>query len=357
LFRSAHRLLIDTATFEYAFCEQFWRGEKDMFEKVFAGPLTVYNDFVAQGVATASKDAIGLLIAIRVNAVNRRVMSRRRVPALDAYFDNLNMTLWPKFKHACDEHVKSLEQMKESFEPNPEAPSFIVRRYANFVVALTTVAHSSFESSTVVDDEEVNIATQVDLVLDRMRRALFDCVTNKLCASLRESPKRRSAYLVKTFDFVCTTLSSLADIKDEQTTELATLHFFEEKFLNESAAFVTHTMHERFPELEKLDGDVLFDATLDALSAFHCNWRQSLASTHADCVACFGTSDWRAVELFRRCVTELTTRYTTIVDRGYVAQFGDEKASQLAEYVVTKPTFTLEGNRYTSKSNDRLASQ
>ena len=106
LFRSAHRLLIDTATFEYAFCEQFWRGEKDMFEKVFAGPLTVYNDFVAQGVATASKDAIGLLIAIRVNAVNRRVMSRRRVPALDAYFDNLNMTLWPKFKHACDEHVK-----------------------------------------------------------------------------------------------------------------------------------------------------------------------------------------------------------------------------------------------------------
>jgi len=357
LFRSAHRLLIDTATFEYAFCEQFWRGEKDMFEKVFAGPLTVYNDFVAQGVATASKDAIGLLIAIRVNAVNRRVMSRRRVPALDAYFDNLNMTLWPKFKHACDEHVKSLEQMKESFEPNPEAPSFIVRRYANFVVALTTVAHSSFESSTVVDDEEVNIATQVDLVLDRMRRALFDCVTNKLCASLRESPKRRSAYLVKTFDFVCTTLSSLADIKDEQTTELATLHFFEEKFLNESAAFVTHTMHERFPELEKLDGDVLFDATLDALSAFHRNWRQSLASTHADCVACFGTSDWRAVELFRRCVTELTTRYTTIVDRGYVAQFGDEKASQLAEYVVTKPTFTLEGNRYTSKSNDRLASQ
>ena len=357
LFRSAHRLLIDTATFEYAFCEQFWRGEKDMFEKVFAGPLAVYNDFVAQGVAAASKDAIGLLVAIRVNAVNRRVMSRRRVPALDAYFDNLNMTLWPKFKHACDEHVKSLEQIKDSFEPNPEAPSFIVRRYANFVVALTTIAHSSFESSTVVDDEEVNIATQVDLVLDRMRRAVFDCVSNKLCASLRESPKRQSAYLVKTFDFVCTTMSSLADIKDEQTTELATLHFFEGKFLEESTSYVNHIMRERFAELEKLDGDLSFEATLEALSAFQRDWRQSLASTHADCVACFGISDWRATDLFRRCVTELTTRYTAVVDRGFAARFGDDKASQLAECIVTKPTFTLEGNRYTSKSNERLASQ
>jgi len=360
LFRSAHRLLIDTATFEYAFCEQFWRGDKDMFEKVFAGPMMVYNDFFAQGVASASKDAVGLLIAIRVNAVNRRVMSRRRVPALDAYFDNLNMTLWPKFKYACDEHVKSLEHMKDSFEPNPEAPSFIVRRYANFVLALTTVAHASFESSTVVDDEEVNIATQVDLVLDRLRRAAFDCVSTKLCASLRQSPKRQSAYLVKTFNFVCTTLSSVSNIKDVQvnpSTELATLQFFEEKYAEESLAFVGHVMRERFAAIDTLDCNASFDVTLEALTAFQRNWCQSLANTYADCVACFGAPDWRAVELFRRCVTELIARYGRVVDGGFASRFNEEQATALEECVVTKPTFTLESNRYTSKSSERLASQ
>ena len=111
---AADRVLIDTATFEYAFCEVFWRGERDVFESVFAAPLAAYNTFVAQGalqVATTTPSVYSA--AIRVNNAHRRVMSRRRVPALDAYIDNVNMTLWPNFKSACDLHIKSLDDMQQ----------------------------------------------------------------------------------------------------------------------------------------------------------------------------------------------------------------------------------------------------
>ena len=361
LFRSAHRLLIDTATFEYAFCEVFWKGEREMFETVFTGPLMAYNDFVAQGVAQSGHDAVGLLIAIRVNNAHRRVMNRRRVPGLDAYIDNLNMILWPKFKHACDAHVKSLEDMRESFEPNPESPSFIVKRYANFVVALTTVAHSRMGAASA---DETNVINQVDLFLDRLRRSMYDCVTSKLCASLKASPRSRSAYLVKSYDYICSTLSSLTNLNDddgvercveddELATELASLHFFEEKLIEESKAFVSHALAERFPSITTISrrrrsgegANIDAHVIRDALVAFQRDWRDALKATHEDCVSCFGAArDWRANDLFRRCLAELVSTYFALID--------DDTDESI---VVTKPTFTLEGNRYVSRSNERLA--
>jgi hypothetical protein len=361
LFRSAHRLLVDTATFEYAFCEVFWKGEREMFETVFAGPLMAYNEFVAQGIAQSGHDAVGLLIAIRVNNAHRRVMNRRRVPALDAYIDNLNMTLWPKFKHACDVHVKSLEAMRESFEPNPESPSFIVKRYANFVLALTTVAHSRTGASSA---NETDVASQVDVFLDRLRQAMYECVTSKLCASLKASPRSRSTYLVKSYDYICSTLSSLTNLNDDENadedvkddelaTELASLHFFEEKLVEESKAFVSHAMAERFSTIAMISrrrqsgegAGVDAKVIHDALVAFQRDWRDALKAMHEDCVSCFGGArDWRASDLFRRCLAELVSSYFALIDDDV-----DEGV------IVTKPTFTLEGNRYLSRSNERLA--
>ena len=108
----ADRVLIDTATFEYAFGEVFWRGERDVFESLAA--RRAYNTFVAQGVLQVAHDAV-VYPSPCVNNAHRRVMSRRCVPALDAYIDNVNMTLWPNFKSACDLHIKSLDDMQQLF--------------------------------------------------------------------------------------------------------------------------------------------------------------------------------------------------------------------------------------------------
>ena len=370
LFRSAHRVLIDTATFEYAFCEVFWRGERDVFESVFAAPLAAYNTFVAQGALQVAHDAVGLLVAIRVNNAHRRVMSRRRVPALDAYIDNVNMTLWPNFKSACDLHIKSLDDMQQLFEPNPESPNFIVQRYANLVGALTRVAHARLAESS----DETEVVNQVDVFLDRLRQSLYECLSVKMCASLKDSPRARSAYLVKSYDYICTILSSLTDEEsdgdeDERasanpSTKLASLHFFEEKLAMETKSFIAHIMVDRFARLMKLARS--FDsssaenacdaaAVRDALVEFQNTWRDALKSVHEDCLSCFTTRDWRTNDLFRRCVAELLSVYGGVAGdderEGSVARsFGKEARDALNDVVVTTPTFSLEANRYCAKS-------
>ena len=360
LFRSAHRVLIDAATFEFAFCELFWKGEKDMFDAIFAAPLVAYNDFVAQTVALFSHDAIGLLIAIRVNNAHRRVMSRRRVPVLDAYIDNLNMILWPKFKQACDAHIKSLEDIRESFEPSPEAPNFVVKRYASFVFALTTIAHARVGTGS----EEGDVASQVDVLLDRMRHAMFECLQSKFCASLKGSARARSAYLVRSYDYVCSTLSALAHMTDDADdteqdgpekpacTDLATLQFFESMLVEECKSFVAHALRDRFETIASLK--MRIDSELqvrECLASFHRDWRAGLSAMYEDCVSCYGArGDWRAKELFRRAQLELVAEYGSLVgdgeNEGFIRrELGNEFRDSLNDVVVTKPTFTLEANR------------
>jgi len=376
LFRSAHRLLIDTATFEYAFCEVFWRGERDVFESVFTAPLAAYNTFVAQGALQVAHDAVGLLVAIRVNNAHRRVMSRRRVPALDAYIDNVNMTLWPNFKSACDVHIKSLNDMQQSFEPSPESPSFIVRRYANLVGALTRVAHARIADSS----DETEVVNQVDVFLDRLRQSLYECLSVKMCASLKDSPRARSAYLVKSYDYICTILSSLTDDDDDEddddddddngrasanlSTKLASLHFFEEKLATETKSFIAHIMVDRFARLMTLarslgssspENATDTSAVRDALAEFQKTWRDALKSVYEDCSSCFTARDWRTNDLFRRCMAELLSVYGGIVGdderEGSIATtYGKEARDALNDVVVTIPTFSLEANRYCAKS-------
>ena len=43
-------------------------------------------------------DPIALLLMIRVNRENTLAMNRRRLPALDAHLDRVNLLLWPRLK-------------------------------------------------------------------------------------------------------------------------------------------------------------------------------------------------------------------------------------------------------------------
>ena len=51
-----------------------------------------------------SYDAVGLLLLIRLTRDHQLIMSRRRVPVLDATFDRVNLSLWPRFKKVKHTH-------------------------------------------------------------------------------------------------------------------------------------------------------------------------------------------------------------------------------------------------------------
>ena len=313
LFRSANRLLIDTATFEYTFCEQFWRGEREVFESVFSPALATFNDFSSTCVSRASRDAIGLLILICVNDAHRRVMSTRRIPALDGYFDGVNLNAWPRFKAVCDVHVQSLIDMKDSFEPKPEAPSYVVKRFVELTLALTNLAYATRVDGAASSSTK----SQVDLILDRARRAMNECVSSKLCASLQGVEK--SAYVIKSYDVVCSALSALALARDDEddaddehysaaepSNELASLQYFESKLNEETTKYVGKVMASHFGELTHSDADADVERSLDDFLA---TWRRRLQTTHASCVSCFGGPGSRANALFVKCADAVYAAY------------------------------------------------
>ena len=43
-------------------------------------------------------DPLAIMLMIRINRENSLAMSRRRLPALDGYFDRINLALWPRLK-------------------------------------------------------------------------------------------------------------------------------------------------------------------------------------------------------------------------------------------------------------------
>ena len=58
---------------------------------------------------------LSVLLMIRVNHAQRKVMGGRRVPCLDDYLDRVQLMLWPRFKvGTVDMHVESRSRMSES---------------------------------------------------------------------------------------------------------------------------------------------------------------------------------------------------------------------------------------------------
>lgn len=82
LFRSLHKLLMDTASSEYLFCDDFFG------EEIYVGPFAVIDEHF-NTILSNSFDAIGLMLMIRLTHQHQLIMSRRRIPCLDSYLDKV----------------------------------------------------------------------------------------------------------------------------------------------------------------------------------------------------------------------------------------------------------------------------
>lgn len=210
LFRSSQKLLMDTATFEYLFCQEFWSGDAAVFQEIFAGPLAVMEEQLQLGVGAGGGnlfggnfDAIGLLLMIRINREHQVIMSRRRVPCLDHYLDGVNLTLWPRFKTVFDAHLKSVVDATSSpavlntlwSEDMPVHAHYVTRRYAEFAASMTALG------------DGLSVGTgdgQLESNLERLRAAAADLLLK--LAERFPSRKRRVVFLVNNYDCICSVL-------------------------------------------------------------------------------------------------------------------------------------------------------
>lgn len=96
LFRSVNKLLMDTAAHEYLFCAEFW-GDAGVYAALFAPVLAFVESSLAAALAELH-DPIALLLMVRLNRECGLAMARRRNPALDGFYDRINLLLWPRLK-------------------------------------------------------------------------------------------------------------------------------------------------------------------------------------------------------------------------------------------------------------------
>uniref|UniRef100_A0A9I9CTG4 Vacuolar protein sorting-associated protein 52 A n=1 Tax=Cucumis melo TaxID=3656 RepID=A0A9I9CTG4_CUCME len=304
LFRSLHKLLMDTATSEYNFCDDFF-GEESMFYDIFAGPFAVIDEHFSS-ILPNSYDAIGLMLMILIIHQHQLIMSRRRIPCLDSYLDKVNIALWPRFKMVFDMHLSSLRNanVKTLWEDDVH-PHYVMRRYAEFTASLI---HLNVEYGD----------GQLDLNLERLRMAIDDLLI-KLAKTFSKA-KSQTVFLINNYDM---TISVLKEAGPEGGKILV---HFENLLKSNTALFVEELLAEHFSQLIKFvktrgsedlssnpDRPITVAEVEPLVKDFASRWKAAIELMHKDVITSF-SNFLCGMEILRAALTQLLLYYTRLSD-------------------------------------------
>lgn len=301
LFRSLHKLLMDTATSEYLFCDDFF-GEDSIFYEIFAGPFAVIDEHF-NAILPNCYDAIGLMLMIRIIHQHQLIMFRRRIPCLDSYLDKVNISLWPRFKMVFDMHLNSLRSanVKTLWEDDVH-PHYVMRRYAEFTASLV---HLNVEYGD----------GQLDLNLERLRMAVDDLLVK--LAKLFMKPKSQIVFLINNYDM------TIAILKEAGTEGGKTQMHFEELLKSNIAIYVEELLAEHFGDLIKFvktraseetssssEGPTISDVE-PLVKDFASRWKGAIELMHKDVITSF-SNFLCGMEILKAALTQLLLYYTRL---------------------------------------------
>jgi hypothetical protein len=159
IFKAITRLVLDNASSEYIFNFEFFgkSNQADLIEtsaNAFSGVFEATFKLIEQNIkqhTALTFDAVGILICIRLNNQNLRIMQKRRIPGLDTFINSINIMLWPRFQTIIDLHIKSLKECSiYKLFPNKEThPHYVVRRYAEFSASILAL-NQGYDDTNIV---------------------------------------------------------------------------------------------------------------------------------------------------------------------------------------------------------------
>ncbi|KAH0875655.1 hypothetical protein HID58_073017 [Brassica napus] len=321
LFRSLHKLLMDTATSEYIFCDDFF-GEESIFYEIFAGPFSVIDEHF-NPVLTNCFDAIGLMLMIRIIHHHQFALyctayhvspedSMPRFISGQAVFTGFNLcflvniSLWPRFKMVFDSHISSLRDanIKTLWEDDVH-PHYVMRRYAEFTASFI---HLNVEYGD----------GQLDINLERLRMAV-DVLILKL-AKLFPRPKQQIVFLINNYDM------TIAVLKEAGPEGGKIQMHFEELLKSNTSLFVEELLVEHFSDLIKFVKSRASEdpssnpersitvAEVDPLvKDFGSRWKTAIELMHKDIITSF-SNFLCGMEILRAALTQLLLYYTRLTD-------------------------------------------
>ncbi|XP_016504959.1 vacuolar protein sorting-associated protein 52 A [Nicotiana tabacum] len=304
LFRSLHKLLMDTASSEYLFCDDFF-GEEAMFYDIFAGPFSVIDEHFGT-ILPNSFDAIGLLLMIRIIHQHQLVMSRRRIPCLDSYLDKVNIALWPRFKMVFDLHLNSLRNANiRTLWEDDVHPHYVIRRYAEFTASLI---HLNVEYGD----------GQLELNLERLRMAVDDLLVK--LAQMFAKQKLQTVFLINNYDM------TISVLKEAGPDGGKIQQHFEELLKNNTAIFVEELLLEHFSDLIKFvktrgsedsssstERPITIAEVEPIVKDFANRWKAAIELMHNDVITSF-SNFLCGMDILRAALTQLLLYYTRLSD-------------------------------------------
>ncbi|KAM1225950.1 hypothetical protein TB2_044481 [Malus domestica] len=304
LFRSLHKLLMDTATSEYHFCDDFF-GEQSVFCEIFAGPFSVIDEHF-NSILPNCYDAIGVMLMICIIHQHQLIMSRRRIPCLDSYLDKVNIALWPRFKLVFDLHLNSMRNanVKTLWEDDVH-PHYVMRRYAEFTASLI---HLNVEYGD----------GQLELNLERLRMAIDDLLIK--LANLFPKPKLQTVFLINNYDM------TIAVLKEADPEGGKIQMHFEELLKSNTALFVEELLLEHFSDLIKFvktrasedpsassEKPITVAEVEPLVKDFASRWKAAIELMHKDVITSF-SNFLCGMEILRAALTQLLLYYTRLSD-------------------------------------------
>ena len=82
-------------------------GAIELFGPLFRPSINVFLEYLKTTV-NQSYDIFGLLLILAINEKNKQAFHERDFKALDYYFDQVGMTVWPRFESLFEEHLKGI---------------------------------------------------------------------------------------------------------------------------------------------------------------------------------------------------------------------------------------------------------
>ena len=294
--------------------------DKHLFHSVFQSTIALFIQFLEAHLAT-NHDVLNVLLLIRVLCQHNLQMQYRRVHALDATFDRMNMMLWPHFKQLFDAHVQSvaklthidLPPLKATATPSTlsaqayQRPLFVVTRYAHLTAALWRLNQPYRDDILLINMRRLRV--EVDKLLQRT-------------ASRVSLPKMQLVFLINQYQHILTALRKAGlttgepelvaweALCSEQVSLFAESELSEKfgqllSFVKQTESTIAHEHKQSPSEPPSVD----LSALEPVVKHFAKYWRVGVESINSSVRVLFSDEGEGSVEVLRVCYVQLLLYY------------------------------------------------
>ncbi|GER36992.1 vacuolar protein sorting protein [Striga asiatica] len=204
--------------------------------------------------------------------------------------EQVNISLWPRFKMVFDLHLNSLRNANvRTLWEDDVHPHYVMRRYAEFTASLIQL-NADYEDG------------QLELNLERLRMAVDDLLVK--LAKLFQKPKSQTIFLINNYDM------TIAVLKEAVPEGGKIQMHFEDLLKSNTAIYVEELLVEHFKDLIKFVKTRAFEPII---KDFASRWKAAIELMHNDVITSF-SNFLCGMEILRAALTQLLLYYTRLSD-------------------------------------------